>query len=359
MKRCPTCNRTYTKDDQKFCPQDGTRLEEIEEVEFDPLQTIVATPKPSATDDAPPARESTPPPMPSPPREEEEPVELDPLRTMVATPASSSSSFAEPPAPPVEEERAALEEKADEPPPAREESFDPFQTILGTPPPRMSEPTEPTPPAPSMSSSAFDGERTVDRAPSESLLSEATPASAFAEPLTSQYAPPESAPYQTPEPTQAASDWGANQQPVEYGQQYGATPVAPSAPQEKKRKGAALISVILGVLSLLLVAVCGITGLTKGMAFGIVYPMLRISAGTFPMMIIVRYLMIVVLFGLPFIGLIFGIYALIKSWKQPVRYGGKGLALTGVLTSVLADVIFFASLSYTAWRLMAELQQLM
>lgn len=375
MKRCPTCNRTYTKDDQKFCPQDGTSLEQIEEMEFDPLKTIVATPKPVATAEAqptpatPPTPTPPPPPAPEPVREEEKPVEFDPFKTMVATSSSSSSasSAVEPPALQAEDESAAAQDEADvmpappPPPPAREESFDPFQTMLATPMPKMSESAELPPPDASASSAAFDDERTVDSAPPFPLSSEPmSPASSpHAEPPASQYAPVvEPEPLDVPAPPQA-SDWGASQQPAGYDQQYAAAPVATPAPQEKKRKGAATISMILGVLSLLLVAVCGITGLTKGMAFGLIYPMLKISAGTFPAGIVIRYLIILVLFGLPFIGLIFGIIGLVKSWKQPAKFGGKGLALTGVLTSVLADVIFFASLAYSAWRLMAELQQLM
>ena len=164
---------------------------------------------------------------------------------------------------------------------------------------------------------------------------------------------------QTPEPPQT-TDWGANQQPAEYAQQqYPSAPLPQAVPQEKKRKGAARISMILGILSLLLVALSGLIGLTRGIAAAIIYPMLKITGGTMPIGIIVRYVIMLVMFGLPFIGLILGLYGLIKAWKQPAKFGGKGMALTGVLTNVLSEVIFFLSLAYLVWTLMVMFQRVM
>ncbi len=40
MKRCPTCNRTYTDDSQKFCLDDGATLLEESQQSFDPQATI-------------------------------------------------------------------------------------------------------------------------------------------------------------------------------------------------------------------------------------------------------------------------------------------------------------------------------
>ena len=44
MKRCPTCNRSYTDDTLSFCLQDGTHLEPA----YDPEATVVTPPRPPA-----------------------------------------------------------------------------------------------------------------------------------------------------------------------------------------------------------------------------------------------------------------------------------------------------------------------
>jgi hypothetical protein len=43
MKRCPTCNRTYTDDAQRFCLDDGATLLEETAAPFDPQATIAMT----------------------------------------------------------------------------------------------------------------------------------------------------------------------------------------------------------------------------------------------------------------------------------------------------------------------------
>jgi hypothetical protein len=52
MKRCPTCQRTYTDDAQVFCANDGTRLNE-ENAPADDLQKTMMAPPPSYTPPAP------------------------------------------------------------------------------------------------------------------------------------------------------------------------------------------------------------------------------------------------------------------------------------------------------------------
>lgn len=42
MKRCPTCQRTFTEGSQKFCPSDGTPLVE-EQPAFDPEATVMSS----------------------------------------------------------------------------------------------------------------------------------------------------------------------------------------------------------------------------------------------------------------------------------------------------------------------------
>src|SRR5947209_6523690 len=63
MKRCPTCNRTF-EDTQTFCSEDGTRLEEEREREFDPMATIMSIPPP-------PIHQSEPLPTPPPPPQQQ------------------------------------------------------------------------------------------------------------------------------------------------------------------------------------------------------------------------------------------------------------------------------------------------
>ena len=61
MKRCPTCNKTYTDDALSFCPSDGTPLVNDTGSSFDPQATILASPPkvttPSSPFDQPPAND--------------------------------------------------------------------------------------------------------------------------------------------------------------------------------------------------------------------------------------------------------------------------------------------------------------
>ncbi|HEY0404774.1 MAG TPA: hypothetical protein VGC89_03550, partial [Pyrinomonadaceae bacterium] len=45
MKRCPTCQRTYADDTQKFCANDGTPLVADEAPAFDPEATVMSSSK--------------------------------------------------------------------------------------------------------------------------------------------------------------------------------------------------------------------------------------------------------------------------------------------------------------------------
>ncbi len=69
MKRCPTCQRTYTDDAQVFCANDGARLNE-ENAPADDLQKTMMAPPPSYTPPSqspswPPPGGQAPPPPPS------------------------------------------------------------------------------------------------------------------------------------------------------------------------------------------------------------------------------------------------------------------------------------------------------
>lgn len=53
MKRCPTCQRTYTDDALSFCPNDGTPLITDAPSSFDPQATILASPPKVSTPSGP------------------------------------------------------------------------------------------------------------------------------------------------------------------------------------------------------------------------------------------------------------------------------------------------------------------
>jgi hypothetical protein len=83
MKRCPTCQRTYEEDSQKFCANDGTPLVADETPAFDPEATVMSIPRPLLEEqppaDAQPAPEQQPtqyfnPPNPEPPSQPEQNV---------------------------------------------------------------------------------------------------------------------------------------------------------------------------------------------------------------------------------------------------------------------------------------------
>jgi hypothetical protein len=53
MKRCPSCERTYTDDALSFCPNDGTPLVTDTPSSFDPQATIMASPPKVSTPSGP------------------------------------------------------------------------------------------------------------------------------------------------------------------------------------------------------------------------------------------------------------------------------------------------------------------
>lgn len=108
MKRCPSCERTYTDDALSFCPNDGTPLEAFTQQSsgFDPQATIMATPpkvsspfdQPSGTSDwpsQPPAATDWPSQPPPAPSDWGTPGSYQPGQQVMG-----SSSFQPPPPPP-------------------------------------------------------------------------------------------------------------------------------------------------------------------------------------------------------------------------------------------------------------------
>lgn len=256
MKRCPTCNRTYTQDSQKFCADDGTHLIDDAPAEFDPYKTMMATPAPSPTPTA------TPPPTPS----------------------------------------------ASQPTPSAE--LDAFKTLIGPSsqlgqesPPQRSQ--APQPPAP-------------------------TPQPQRVQPQ------PVSPPYMPPSPMTGRS---ANQQPVQ------SAPFAqPNALQVSKRKGAAIASLILGIISLLLTLLLSVTSNVRVLA-GSVYALTRGLGFNIP-----RLLTIFILVSLPVIGLLLGGFGLFRASRQPAKYGGKGAAISGMLVNLFSVAIFALAFIYYLLR---------
>ncbi|HEX7999084.1 MAG TPA: hypothetical protein VF528_11900 [Pyrinomonadaceae bacterium] len=53
MKRCPTCQRTYEDDAQKFCANDGTPLASDDAPAFDPEATVMSIPRSSLVEEQP------------------------------------------------------------------------------------------------------------------------------------------------------------------------------------------------------------------------------------------------------------------------------------------------------------------
>src|SRR5260221_8823583 len=60
MKRCPTCNQTFSEGWLSFCTQDGTTLIEEPAPQGDPMATMLAPPPPALSNQNQPAGWSTP-----------------------------------------------------------------------------------------------------------------------------------------------------------------------------------------------------------------------------------------------------------------------------------------------------------
>lgn len=106
MKRCPTCQRTFTDETQKFCPSDGTPLMAEKPPAFDPEATVMSSVsqiKEEASSQAPPPQ--APPAPPQPPTPYYNPgsgAGSQPAQNIhqSAPPPSAQPSPAWPPAPP-------------------------------------------------------------------------------------------------------------------------------------------------------------------------------------------------------------------------------------------------------------------
>lgn len=150
MKKCPTCQKTFD-DDKRFCQIDGTPLvaDTVENADAnDPYKTVFGgqafNPSPNAPGDLPKAADAK--------RDEEEvlqiPEAFDPMKTMVVSDIKNEIPKSEPPA------------RQPEPPKFNEPNLSPpnFGDLSSLPkePPKQSEPPKFDPPFPPAESPKFD-----------------------------------------------------------------------------------------------------------------------------------------------------------------------------------------------------------
>lgn len=286
MKRCPTCEKTFD-DSMRFCQADGTPL--VPDAEpTDPYKTMVARQEDIAAAIPPAApKQETPP-----PKEEEVlqlPDEPDPLKTMYASEAEIRSAMAD--------------DKKDE--------------VIEIPP--LAPPEPPKFEEPSLSPPSFGD---VSPPPSPfSSKSEEAPANPTTPPIPSPFSEPKSAPkppeFKEPEPVfpkaasgpfdatppaAAQAEWTPPPapKPSTVPQNLGTNEPMQNAPVSASPKGQ---NQTLAIVSL----VAGILGLT--VCCGALLPSL--------------------------LAMILGFMAKSKATNDPVNYGGKGLALGGIITGLL------------------------
>ena len=333
MKRCPTCEKTFD-DNLRFCQADGTPLvDDVEDV--DPYKTMVARPGDIAAAIASSGGGASEPP-PEPEREEsvlELPEEPDPNKTQFVTEEELRAEMAAADEPVVDippaEEPPRPEPPRSEPPMPEPPKFNdpevaapkfeggppppsPFgeqpPSSAGTPPPdeRFS---KTSPPIPSPFGGSSPGPGDLPRTPEPS---EPHSVPKFAEPEAEPAAPePAFNPFeqhQTPpkEAQMAQQDWtppaqaemGGGFTPSGSGQGSGTPPATGG-----QNKTLPIVSLVAGIVSLC----CWVSPLT----------------------------------GL--IALITGFLGMKNANSDPANYGGKGLAITGI---VLGALFFFLGIAY-------------
>lgn len=328
MKKCPTCEKTF-EDSMRFCQSDGTPLVDAAE-KVDPYKTMVARPEDiaSAIPDAP-APPKIEPPIEAPSREEDVlqlPKQEDPLKTMFASEEeirremSGGSNQEEQ----VIEIPPLTEAAAPEPP-----SFTPEPVSSPTPPPpspfgsaepppspfAAPEPASPKPADRDLSPVGEDrGIGNMTTPPIPSPFGEDRPPRREATPEPPPFRQPEPPPPASVnpfnEPTVPAPNWTPppppapqkTSPPVVQGGQ-GMAPARPSAGAGKNQT-LAIVSLVLGVLSIIL---CQITG--------------------------------------P-VAVVLGFMARGKANKNPAQYTGSGLALGGIITGLIGTLLLFLVVAY-------------
>ncbi|HEX3102452.1 MAG TPA: DUF4190 domain-containing protein [Pyrinomonadaceae bacterium] len=358
MKKCPTCDKTF-EDSMRFCQIDGTPLVD-DAPAFDPYATIVSSPKPAAPVAEPeeaPATETAaeaasipvPEPVVAPIAEPDEVLDLpaeDPLKTMfvsesemrdalgdaapaaeepviempeiedavvpeapviepMSSPEPPSFSVPDVPAPsfgeaaPPPSPFAASDSVADEP--IHEPSV--FDEPVPPPPPVFDEPV-PAPPVFEEPAPAFDEAATMIQPPVSTPFE--PPAPAFEPPPAPVFEPTPVASFDPPPPAPVA-EWApppapdASWQNQEIGSNTPFQP--PPAGTGSLNQTLAIVSLVLGIISLC----CYISPIT-GLA-----------------------------------ALITGYMAMKKANNDPANFGGKGLAIGGMVTG---GIFFLLGVAY-------------
>ena len=293
MKKCPTCQRTF-EDSMRFCQSDGTPLLD-DAPPLDPYKTMVARPGDIAAA-MPPAGQDAP--IPDLLKDEEVlqlPAEPDPLKTMFASENE------------IRKEMEARDGKDDlvmdipplapEPPKFSEPSLSPPSFGQMSPPP--------SPFSPSSSSSAG----------SDSPFGKSAPPipSPFSDPKPSSYEPatPNFQQFSDPEPERKASSnpFDSSQAPIEPSwknqqpmQNSSFSPTGGAVGGQNQTL--AIVSLVLGVISILFCYPIGIAAIVTGMM------------------------------------------ARKKALASPAEYGGAGLGLAGIITGVIGTLILLLFIAY-------------
>lgn len=341
MKKCPTCEKTF-EDSMRFCQIDGTPLVADDEPAFDPYATIVGKPgeikvpeetpatAEAAMPEAEPAAasegEAKPAGAPSEadstahktagsipigaPQDILDLPEADPLKTMYVSESEMQAALSE--------GSQDKEPEIVEIPPIEDKADSPAAETIESEPPKFEEPNVPTPSfgASTPPPSPFDTPSAHRPEPAKPSFPEPAPAPpVFDEPAQPAFdeaatiiQPPIASSYETP-PAPVAG-WSPPPAPdVSWqNQQIGSnTPFQPppGAAGAAQSKTLAIVSLVTGILGLLCCSSIFIVGLT---------------------------------------GVITGFMAMSKAGNNPAEYGGKGLAIAGIITgglSLLIGVVYW------------------
>ncbi|MEO7538389.1 MAG: DUF4190 domain-containing protein [Pyrinomonadaceae bacterium] len=303
MKRCPTCDKTF-EDSMRFCQVDGTPL--IDDVPFDPYATMVARPQDLIPADDPPAAgdaattEEPPEPIAmqaeeAPPIAEPEDVldlpEADPLKTMYVSDAEMQAALSR-------DEHAGEGEIVEIPPIGESPASDPISDQPFVP----EQPSFSVPDAPAPSSGDVSPPPSPYSTP-EPMTEETTPASSFNEAETMYQSPPIA--FEPPAPAPVA-EWTPPPAPDASWQNR---EIGANTPFQAPPAGAGLnqtlpiVSLILGIIS-----ICCYVSPVTGIA-----------------------------------ALITGYLGMKNANSDPEHFGGKGLAIAGM---ILGGVFFLVGAAY-------------
>ena len=335
MKRCPNCQKEFP-DSMRFCQTDGTPLVDAQPAPpiEDPFKTVVG----GAAAENDPFKTVVGGGISQPPKEDdilqlpEEPA--DPMKTMVVSPDELRREIES--APPLKKPAESAPPKPEEPPKFGESSLNP--PVFGdlspqTPGDVSGAPKEQTPPPfepPSASpfgqppasqpfqppfeekKSAFEPPPSPFEQPSSQPPMDAPKPPPFKEPepFGKQASPFDQSPFGQPQndPFAQQGEWNPPPAPVQQWQEQGIganTPFQPPAVAGGQNNTLAIVSLVCGILSICL---CGVAT------------------------------------GVP--ALITGFMAKNNADKNPTEYGGRGMALAGMITGAIGTILGILGLIY-------------